>query len=536
MNSVVNSAFLGSDCVGRTIDGTFTLLRWLGGTEQSSVFLTQLDPAHKAAIKFIPANAPDAYTRSAQWSTAGALSHPRLVRVFGTGRCEVDGVDLLYIVTEYADEVLSEILLQRPLTPAETREMLDPVLDALASLHTRNLVHGHLKPSNVMVVNDQLKLSTDRLHTVDEPPSASPSNSKYDAPEIALGQMSPASDVWSLGVVIGEALTQRPRLSNGSAVAESVVHASIPPPFFGIVRECMRLDPAHRSTLTAVRDALGAAPAANPAGKTPASPPPTDPPSTTLPSKTPAPKAKALIAGGVIFVGALIAALIVGYQALSSRHQSSSPAARQSAAPVAQPQSPPPIAKTPSVAPPAQPPSQAAAPPSSPNSAAPAQSPAQSPVQAAQSASPANQPPPPSEDAQPPSSGAEAPPPSAAPATEPASAPQAKPAQASATGPVVKGEVASQSSPDVPQHIRDTIQGHIRVRVALQVDASGNVADATLDSPGPSQYFANQALKAARAWKFKPAQVDSRAVASTWTLQFSFGHDATTITPAETTP
>jgi serine/threonine protein kinase len=152
------ATFLESDCVGITIDGRFPLLRWLGGTEESSVFLTEADGGRKAAIKIILANTAEAEIRLAQWEMAGTLSHPHLIHVFGCGRSEVDGVDVLYVVTEYADEVLSEILGERALNAAETREMLRQVMEALVWLHERNLVHGHLKPSNILVVDDRIKL------------------------------------------------------------------------------------------------------------------------------------------------------------------------------------------------------------------------------------------------------------------------------------------------------------------------------------------------------------------------------------------
>jgi serine/threonine protein kinase len=58
---------------------------------------------------------------------------------------------------EYAEENLSTILSSRPLIPTETHEMLDPMLDALAYLHTQGFVHGHIKPSNIMAVNERLK-------------------------------------------------------------------------------------------------------------------------------------------------------------------------------------------------------------------------------------------------------------------------------------------------------------------------------------------------------------------------------------------
>lgn len=98
----------------------------------------------------------------------------------------------------------------------------------------------------------------------------------------------------------------------------------------------------------------------------------------------------------------------------------------------------------------------------------------------------------------------------------------------------MKGAVASRATLEVPQSIRDTIQGHVQVRIAVEVDSDGDVANATIDSPGPSRYFANRALEAARDWKFRPAEVDGRAVASKWILQFRFGRDGTTISPTET--
>jgi TonB family protein len=435
----VSSEFLGSDCVGRIIDGRFTLLRWLGGTEQSSVFLTELEshPAKQAAIKFSPANAADAETRIAQWATAQNLFHPHLMRLFHEGRCQVDGVDLLYVVSEYAEEVLSEILRERSLSPGETREMLTPVVDALAWLRARDLLHGHLKPSNIMVADGQLKLSTDTLQAAGEPGAVSSSPAIYDAPEAALGKISPASDVWSLGAVLVEALTQRPPLWDRSR-SDPVVPASIPPPFFGLARACLQVDPARRWTLTAIGNFLQA-PAPKPAAKIAATRPPQAEPSRAPRSRTPV-----IIAGSVLVVAGIVTALVIG-----SHHRPPPPPALET--PAAQPHSP-------------------------------------------------------GEAAQP------------------------------LTGSVVKGEVAYRAIPDVPQSIRDTIQGHVKVLIAVQVDSSGSVADATIDSPGPSRYFANRALQAARDWKFKPATIDGHSVPSKWILQFHFGQDGTTTTPTETTP
>jgi len=101
---------------------------------------------------------------------------------------------------------------------------------------------------------------------------------------------------------------------------------------------------------------------------------------------------------------------------------------------------------------------------------------------------------------------------------------------------VVKGAVAERVLPDVPEKASLSIQGKVKVKVRVTVDSSGKVSDAALESPGPSKYFANQALQAGWNWRFKPAQVDSKSVSSVWILQFQFTQTATDVTPVETSP
>ena len=267
----MNTATIRSDWVGRVIDGKFTLLQWLGGSGRGGVFLTELQgqPLQKAAIKLIPADATDAEAQIAGWATTTALSHPHLMRLLYTGQCEIDGAPLLYAVTEYAEEVLSQILSQRPLTPSEVKEMLDPVLDALSYLHGKGIVHGHLKPSNIMVVDNRLKLSCDGLNLVGEPGKFSSALSVYDAPEAAMEPITPAADVWSLGVTLIEVLTQHPPVWDRSTQRMPIVPESLPQPFAGIAQECLRSDPGRRCTLSDVKARLEPAPSLPaPASKT----------------------------------------------------------------------------------------------------------------------------------------------------------------------------------------------------------------------------------------------------------------------------
>jgi TonB family protein len=129
---------------------------------------------------------------------------------------------------------------------------------------------------------------------------------------------------------------------------------------------------------------------------------------------------------------------------------------------------------------------------------------------------------------------ATAPAPSAAPTAE--LAPTPTPASSSPKGGIVKGSVVHQALPDIPSKILDTIHGHIEVGIRVEVDAQGNVSQASIDSPGTSSYFTNQALHAAQNWNFVPAQVDGSPAASTWLLQFQFDSSQTAVTQTEKAP
>src|SRR5208282_2576521 len=233
---------------GQIVEGIFPLRQYLGGSDHSAVFLTEYGDGapQKAAIKLFPAEPARADSQLLSWESAAQLSHPNLLRLFRTGRCRIDGNDLLYLVMEYAEEDLSQILPQRALTPEETRDMLCPVLDALEYLHGKGFVHGDLKPANILAMGDHLKLSSDAISRIGEAPSASKKTGAYDPPEAASGMLTPAADVWSLGATLVEVLTQRlPEWQPGSN-REPVVPASLPAPFLEIACQSLRLEPHRR--------------------------------------------------------------------------------------------------------------------------------------------------------------------------------------------------------------------------------------------------------------------------------------------------
>src|SRR5208282_4531032 len=107
------------------------------------------------------------------------------------GGCQLEGLPYLYLVMEYADQTLAQLLQRRSLTEDEAREMLAPMLDALTFLQGQGLVQGQLKPANILVVGDQLKLASDTVRRVGEGAISSHAITVYDPPEGRQGSTSP---------------------------------------------------------------------------------------------------------------------------------------------------------------------------------------------------------------------------------------------------------------------------------------------------------------------------------------------------------
>src|SRR5260370_27452082 len=146
---------------GSTVDGRFQLQSYLGCSDHSAVFLAEggADDSGKAAIKLVAADPAGAGDQLLQWEAAGELTHPNLIRMFSRGRCELEGTELLYVVMEYAEENLSQILPDRALTAEEARAMLPPILLALQCGHDKGFVHGHIHPSDALAVGEPAKLT-----------------------------------------------------------------------------------------------------------------------------------------------------------------------------------------------------------------------------------------------------------------------------------------------------------------------------------------------------------------------------------------
>ncbi len=521
------------ECEGQVIDNRFRLRHFLGGTDDSAVFFTHLaDPqTQKAAIKFIPAG-PTADLQLSLWRRSMQLVHPHLLRIHGIGRCRLENRDRLYVVMEYAEEDLSQIIPQRALRDNEARDMLEPVLDALVYLHSNGLVHSRIKPSNILATADQLKLSSDALFPIGESRKISGKFDPHDAPETTASPLAASADVWSLGMTLVETLTQQtPALPSGSQTDPSVPD-TLPQPFLDIARHALRRDPRRRWTIPEIAARLNPAafaasaahsvsPLAVPLSPVPAVPaaklqvPKSDVPPAVAQARPPRPQAAnppkqtLVLPNYVVPVAAVLLVLVAIFalpKILGHRSDSSSSASATSASTSAQPN-------------PVEQPAHRASPPAPKKSAPPA---SQNSLKTAGKKAAA----------QPQTSPVAAPTPAS---VRTDTFPPANAPSTSASSPA-RGEVLDQILPDVSAKALATIHGVVRVAVRVHVDPTGNVSEAALDSPGPSKYFADLALQAARRWQFASPEVGGHSAPSEWLIRFHFSPSGSQAIPTQTAP
>ena len=241
---------------GQMVNGTFPLRRCLGMSDHSGVFLTEFAARDipNAALKLVPLIPTLAESQLSHWSAAAAVTHPNLIRLFETGRCQLGSQHYLYVVMDYAEQNLAHLLQHRPLSETEVREMLPMTLDALTFLHAQGLVQGQLKPSNVLVVGNQLKLASDTIRPADEATASIGTLSLYNPPEARDGSCSTSGDIWALGVTLCQALTTRLPSRSGDRSDDLVLPPDLPVSFVSVIRRCLIRNPAIRPSVSYLRD------------------------------------------------------------------------------------------------------------------------------------------------------------------------------------------------------------------------------------------------------------------------------------------
>jgi serine/threonine-protein kinase len=232
---------------GDLIDGRYELEELVGSGGMSSVFRArdlQLD--RRVAVKILHEHYlsdPEYVARFRHEARAVAqLSHPNIVTVIDRGE---DG-GRQYIVFEHVEgENLKELVARNGRLPLRRAlELALAVANGLGFAHEHGLVHRDVKPQNVLLSQEgEVKVtdfgiarSLDVEHGVTQTGTVL-GTGEYLAPEQASGgRISPATDVYSLGVVLWELLAGDVPFSGKSFVAVALRHVNEPPPDLRQVR------------------------------------------------------------------------------------------------------------------------------------------------------------------------------------------------------------------------------------------------------------------------------------------------------------
>jgi serine/threonine-protein kinase len=220
------------------LDGRYRVIRKLGTGGMANVYLAEdqelgrrvaiklLDERHAQDEQFV-----ERFRREAE--SAAGLSHPNVVSIYDRGEAE----GTYYIAMEYLEgKTLKELLVSRGPTPVRVAiDYTRQILSALDFAHRAGIVHRDIKPHNVVVAPDG------RLKVTDFGIARSGSSqmteagsiigtAQYLSPEQAQGKpVSPASDLYSVGVVLYEMLTGTVPFTGDTALEIAMKHLNTVP-------------------------------------------------------------------------------------------------------------------------------------------------------------------------------------------------------------------------------------------------------------------------------------------------------------------
>ena len=222
-----DDTFLSSD---RTSTGRYRIIRRLGQGGMGVVYLahdTQLD--RRVAVKIPHAESefsPDAVARfQREARAAAALEHPNFCRIYDFG--QIEGRHFIAMAYVEGQSLRTIIDHEGPLERERSIAWVQRLALAMAKAHERGIVHRDLKPSNILINGEGEPVITDfglaRWLEGDNPELTRSGvlvgTPHYMAPERVecdINSIGPASDIYSLGVVLYELLTGR-RPFEGSA-------------------------------------------------------------------------------------------------------------------------------------------------------------------------------------------------------------------------------------------------------------------------------------------------------------------------------
>lgn len=231
--------------VGRTLDGKYSLDERLDEGGMGTVYRgTHLLIDRPVAIKVLSSRyvedkaAQERFRREAR--AAGRVRHINSAAVTDFGRTS-DGVS--YVVMELLEgRSLQDVLAREsPLDTARAVAVMLQISAAVASAHEVGVIHRDLKPGNIFVVKRTYAPTIIKVLdfgiaelTGDDydsrnivPTSGKPGTPRYMSPEQSDGaELTPASDVYSLGIILYEMLTGTTPFSGSSPSSVAAMHAS----------------------------------------------------------------------------------------------------------------------------------------------------------------------------------------------------------------------------------------------------------------------------------------------------------------------
>lgn len=247
------------------------------------------------------------------------IVHPNIIRVHDVGRDGESGRCYLVMDRIDGDSLAARLRAQGPLPEATVHALAIALADAMQAAHARGVIHRDLKPGNIMLRGDTptiidfgiSKYLGSQASTVT---SRRIGTLAYMAPEqLAGGVISPAVDVWALGVILYEAVTGRlpydnfadgrwPQLFDAVPPASSL--ASVSPTFERILERCLAREVADRypSMAALAADLRGG-------GDERITAPVAEPPITVLPVRAARRRMPLAIVGVALVVGIVIAAM-----------------------------------------------------------------------------------------------------------------------------------------------------------------------------------------------------------------------------------
>ena len=250
---------------GSVVDGRYKVLRRLGSGGMADVWLAEDTHLQRlVALKVLHRRfAQDQefvqrFQREAE--SAAGLQHPNIVSVFDRG--EFEGT--YFIAMQYVDGPTLKQLIDRGLTPEQAVTEIRQVLEAARFAHRNGIVHRDLKPQNVIVDGEGKAVVTDfgiaRAGVSEITQTGSVMGTPhYLSPEQAQGfDVTAVSDLYSIGVILYEALTGRVPFEADSAVAvamkqvsqtpqrPSSINPRVSPALDAVVMRALAKDPGER--------------------------------------------------------------------------------------------------------------------------------------------------------------------------------------------------------------------------------------------------------------------------------------------------